>query len=330
MNLTKRLFMGALGAAILVLSATQIFAATEWKPKEITIILPHGVGGGQDRLTRTLGNVWQKHLGVPIVYENVKGASGRKGYDSFLSKPKDGTYVMSSNLASASIMYAQQKPDWNWNDAVFPAGIFAVDPGAFFVIKDSPYKTMDDLIAAAKGSKKTLGISFWASPDNLVTHQMMDITGAEFQVVPLGKGSQVVTSVLGGHVEVGYTKVANIMKAGDAMRILAVTMDDNPVQGLTQNAPTLNAVVGENTLSVASYRAIVLHPDMVANYPERAKWLLDTFEAAKDDLEYIAAAEKGKVNPKLIVDMDHDQLMDIVKGYWKAFDTFGGIYSKGN
>ena len=54
--------------------------AQDCKPEQVTIVLPHGVGGGQDRLTREFGAVWEKHLGVPVVYENVSGASGRRGH----------------------------------------------------------------------------------------------------------------------------------------------------------------------------------------------------------------------------------------------------------
>ncbi len=322
-------FQKLLGAAFAA-AAIGVFAApaAAWSPEKVTIVLPHGVGGGQDTTTRAFGKVWEKHLGAKIVFENVKGGSGRKGWDYFLSKPADGSYVLSTNLASASIMYAQQKPNWNWTEKVYAAGSFAVDPGAFFVRSDSPIKSMGDIVEMTKDKPQTIGLAFWASPDNLLVHQFMDITGAKLQVVPIGGGGDTVTSVLGGHSAIGYTKVANILKAGDQVRFLSVTMPKNPVKKTTGNAPTLNEVLGQKTISVASFRSIVVHQELVDKYPDRYKKIIESFEAAKDDPEYIAAAAKVKVPEDLIVDLDHNELTEVIQGYWEAFDKFGGIYKK--
>ena len=302
--------------------------AQDWKPEQVTIVLPHGVGGGQDRLTREFGAVWEKHLGVPVVYENVSGASGRRGYDYFLNQPTDGSFVMSSNLASASIMYVQQEPDWNWNESVHPIGLFGVDPGAFFTHEDTPYDSFEELLDAARESPVTFGLAFWASPDNLVAHQVAEIADAEFQVVPIGGGSDTVTAVLGGHVQAGFTKLTNIMK-NDEMRFLAISMDTNPIPGKTNDAPTVSEALDEPTLSVASYRSITLHQDTVDNHPEVAQWLKQTMEAAKDDPEYIEAATREGMDADLIVDMNHEEIRSIIESYWDAYDRLGHVYEEG-
>lgn len=301
--------------------------AQEGKPESVTIVLPHGVGGGQDRLTRELGAVWEKYLGVPVIYENVSGASGRKGFDFFLRQPKDGSFVLSSNLASASIMYRQQKPDWDWKESVYALGMFAVDPGAFFSLKDSGYETLSDVIESAKEKPMTVGLAFWASPDNIVVHQVMKQSGAQFQVVPIGGGSDTVTAVLGKHVDIGFTKVANI-EGNEDMKFLAVSMEKNPVGDITDNAPTVNSVIDTKTVSSASYRGIVLPAEVVKEKPEIAKWLSDTLEQAKDDPDFIAAAERDGVNPNLIVDMSHEEIMSVIEGYWEAFDEYGEILNE--
>jgi len=81
-------------------------AEKKWPTKPIEIVIPHDVGSSQNLTTRIVGEKWADLLGVQFVYNNKEGASGEVGYTFFMnSKPKDGTALISSNLASASIMY---------------------------------------------------------------------------------------------------------------------------------------------------------------------------------------------------------------------------------
>ena len=299
--------------------------AADFPPKQITIVMTGSVGGGQDRLTRAFAKVWEKHLGAKLKVLPKPGASGRVGLDYFASRPADGTVVASANLSTVGIMHRQQNPDWDWHDTMHHLGTFGVDPGAVFVRSDSPYMTVESVIEAARADPMLAGVSQWSNSDNLVIHQLIDQTDAQFQAIPAGGGSATVTAVLGGHVPVAVGKVSNINSAGDEMRILAVTMEKNPVPQLTGDAPTVNGVLNTSTATSASYRSISVPASMVTEYPDRYRLLKDSFEAAKDDPEYIEAADD--VSPDLILDLDHDALQAVVDGYWKAFDESGAFFS---
>ncbi len=302
-------------------------AAADFPPRQITVVMTSSVGGGQDRLTRAFAKVWEKHLGARLRILPKPGASGRIGLDYFAKQPADGTVVASANLSTVGIMHRQQAPDWGWLETVHNLGVFGVDPGAMFVRADSPHRTIEEVIEAARAEPMLAGVSQWGNSDNLVIHQLIDQTGAQFQAIPAGGGSATVTAVLGGHVPVAVGKVSNINSAGEEMRILGITMENNPVPQLTGNAPTVNGVLGTSTATSASYRAIVVPASMVKEYPERYRILKDSFEAAKDDPEYIEAAAKDDVSPDLILDLDHDALQAVVEGYWQAFDSSGAFFS---
>lgn len=301
--------------------------ATDFPPKQITIVMTGSIGGGQDRLTRAFARIWERHLGAKLKVLPKPGASGRVGLDYFASRPADGTVLASANLSTVSIMHRQQKPDWGWHETMHHLGTFGVDPGAMFVRADSPHRTVEEVIEAARADPMLIGVSQWSNSDNLVIHQLIDQTDAKFQAIPAGGGSATVTAVLGGHVPVAVGKVSNINSAGDEMRILGVTMEKNPVPQLTGDAPTVNGVLGTTTATSASYRSIAVPAAMVAEYPDRYRLLKDSFEAAKDDPEYIEAAAKDDVSPDLILDLDHDALQAVVDGYWKAFDESGAFFS---
>lgn len=319
---------GALAAAGIALSAPSQ-AEAAWSPKKITIVLSHSLGGGQDRLTRAFIKVWSKHLGAKITVKPKNGASGRVGFDYFISQPRDGTVLLSSNIGTTSIMYVSQRPKWSWTEKVRFIGLMGIDPGAIFVLKDSKYKTIQDVIKDAKKKTVIVGLSSWNSLENIVLFSLPKKTGIKpLRVIPIGGGSDTVTAVLGKHLPIGFGKVSNIGKGGDKIRFLAVVMAENPVASLTGNAPTLDQALGIKTLAVASYRAIIAPGELASKYPDRLKKLKDTFEAAKDDPAYIKLAKKVGLHPKLIVDWDHDKLQSTVEQFWAAYESSDSVVKK--
>jgi len=312
------------------LAAAQVgtaWAQDAWPPARMTVVVSHDIGSSQNVTMRALGEVWQEKLGTQFVYENRDGASGRVGYDYFLSQPKDGSVILSSNMGSASIMYAQQKPEWQWREVLQPLGIFGVDPGAIFVKSDSEFQTLADVVAAAKERPMTLGLSFWASPENLQIHQIMGETGAQFEVVPNDNSSEIMAQVLGGHVDVGYSKVGSVLRAGDGLRIIAIPLATNPVPNLTNNAPTADEALGLETMGVASYRGVLVHKEWSDANPEHFQTLRDTFVEAIADPRFIEAMAEQGVDKELIYDTPPDQIYsEILDRYWDAFERYGSIY----
>ena len=167
----------ALAAAGVSLAAASVFGVTTaaqaaWEPKKITIVLSHSLGGGQDRLTRAFSKVWSKHLGAKLTVKPKNGASGRIGFDYFISQPRDGTVLLSSNTGTTAIMYVKQRPKWSWTEKVRFVGLMGIDPGAIFVLSSSKYKSIKDVIADAKKGTVVTGLSSWDSLENMVLHSL--------------------------------------------------------------------------------------------------------------------------------------------------------------
>lgn len=314
-------------AAAIMLPAGLAIAQEDWPPSQMTVVVSHDIGSSQNVTMRALGEVWQEKLGTRFVYENREGASGRVGYDYFLGRPADGTTILSSNLGSASIMYAQQNPPWDWREVLQPLGIFGVDPGAIFVRSDSEWQDLNDVVEAAKESPLTLGLSFWASPENLQLHQIMGETGAQFEVVPNSNSSDIMAQVLGGHVDVGYSKVGSVRRAGDGLRIIAVPLATNPVPDITNDAPTADEALGIETMGVASYRGVQVHKEWADANPDKFQILRDTFVESLSDPRFIEAMGQQGVDEDLIYDIAPDEIYEeILDRYWSAFELYGDIY----
>ncbi|ATW24427.1 Bug family tripartite tricarboxylate transporter substrate binding protein [Candidatus Formimonas warabiya] len=303
-------------------------AAAAWPPAQMEIVLPHEVGSNHDVVTRALGKIWQEKLDTNFVYNNKDGAGNRIGYDFFQQQPKDGSVIMSSNLVTAAIMYAEQKPDWVWEDTLAPLDVFSVDPGAIFVQADSKYQTFNDLINAAKEKKLTIAISQWASAETLLLCQIMELTGAQFEMIPFGSGTDLITQVLGGHVDCGFGKISGIEKIGDMKRYLAISMPDNPVPELTNDAPTVDACLGTATMPVASYRGIMVHKEFKEKYPEEFEKLKESLREAKKDPRFIEQAPKLDLIPELIIDMDEKEIDDMIKDHWTLFEKYQEFFQQ--
>jgi putative tricarboxylic transport membrane protein len=318
---------GTVAATALALNMTTPAQAADWQPKRISIVLSHSLGGGQDRLTRAFTKVWSKHLGAKMTVKPKRGASGRIGFDYFISQPRDGSVLLSSNTGTTSIMYVKQRPKWSWTEKVRFVGLMGIDPGAIFVLSSSKFKSIQDVIAEAKKRTVVTGLSSWDSLENMVLHSLPKQAGIKpMQVISIGGGSDTVTAVLGKHLEVGFGKVSNIGKGGKKVRFLAVAMAENPVTGLTGNAPALDKALGTKTVSVASYRSMIAPGELAQTHPDRLKKLKTTFEAAKDDPAYIKLAKKVGLDPKLIVDWDHAKIQAGVEQFWAAYQDNSNLF----
>jgi len=318
--------MFVMGLAFLF--ANETMAASDWKPRQIEIVISNPVGGGQDIQTRIIGEAMSKYLDIPFTYNNKKGASGQIGYMHFLSRPKDGTYLLSSNLSSSAIMYKNQHPAFDWDKELEWLGIMSIDPGVFFTRADSQFKTLKDAVEEAKKRTVTVGISYWASPDNLLVQQIAKQTGAKFEIIPYGAANDIVTQVLGGHVEFAFAKVGVTSRVGDSIRYLGLAMRKNTLTEIIGDVPTVDEQLGIQTLEEASYRCINIHTAFKKQYPERYALLKKAFEAVKDDPAVIEAMKKVGVSPALMVDWTPEQLKAQTRSYWDAYDSFSFIYDK--
>src|SRR5262249_16286335 len=132
--------------------------------KPITYVVPFAPGGNTDTLARIISTKLSTALGQPVVVENKPGAGGNIGSD-FVAKAKpDGYTILGGTISSHAINPSAypKMPD----DAVKsfePIIVIGGGPLVLCVGAESPYKTLQELIAAAKAKPGT--ISF-ASPGN--------------------------------------------------------------------------------------------------------------------------------------------------------------------
>ena len=204
-----------------MLMSTSMVSAQGFPEREVTVIVNYGAGGATDVASRALAQGMEAPLGKPVIVQNKPGALGTVA-PAYLAKQKpDGYQVGVVTYSTVAIMPHLMNLTYTIKDFEFVAGFGRFRYGVA-VRADSPYKNLKDLVAAAKTGK---GIFFGApsAPNNLAMFELGRVTGGKFEQISYKSGTETVTALLGGQVEVIVQNPSDILphiKSGK-LRMLA-------------------------------------------------------------------------------------------------------------
>ncbi|TMS58453.1 tripartite tricarboxylate transporter substrate binding protein [Imbroritus primus] len=210
---------------LLPLSLIALFAgpamASDFPKKELTMTVNYGAGSNTDVASRIIASAMEKELGKSIVVENRAGALGTMAVSWLAKQAPDPHRVGVVTYATQAISPHLMKVGYTMDDFQWVCGFGRYLYGVA-VRSDSPHKTINDLIAAAKKDK---GVSFGgASTPNLIALlELGRITGAKFVQIPYNSGADVRAALLGGHIESMVQNPGDILPhvATGEMRMLA-------------------------------------------------------------------------------------------------------------
>jgi tripartite-type tricarboxylate transporter receptor subunit TctC len=217
----------AICAVIATFAATAAWAE-DYPTKPIRLIVPFPPGGGTDILARVVAKKVSENNHWTIVVENRPGAGGNIGVDATAKAAPDGyTLVLgqTSNLAINPTLY--KKLPYDPLKDLAPVGLVGEAPLALVVRTDSKYKTLADLIAAAKADpdKITMATSGNGTVAHLSGVRLMKAAGVRFTHVPYKGANGGVPDVMGGNVDVFVSSIPTVQGhvASGGLRPLAVT-----------------------------------------------------------------------------------------------------------
>jgi tripartite-type tricarboxylate transporter receptor subunit TctC len=202
--------------------------AQDYPSKPITMIVPFPPGGVADIVGRPLAASMEKTLKQPVVVTNRTGAGGAVGMTAAAKAAPDG-YTVLMTLSSISIFPVSDplngKPAPYEMKDFAPIALITADPTVLIVRADSPYRTIQDFIAAAKANPGKINYSSSGVYGTLHVAMEMFANAAGIKLfhVPYQGGGPALTALLGGQVEAlasGPAAAASQMKAGK-VRVLA-------------------------------------------------------------------------------------------------------------
>lgn len=233
MQFSRRAIMG-LALSTLV---TALAHAQAWPGKPIRLVVPFPAGGGTDIIGRELTQKMAEASKWIFIVDNKPGSGGNIGIDNIAKSAADGYNLVlgqTSNLAINPSLY--NKLPYDPVKDLTPISMVASAPLAFVVSANSPYRTLADLVAAAKARPDQ--INFATSGNGTVAHLATELfkkeAGIKLTHIPYKGAAQGLNDVIGGQVDVYVSSIPTLIahiKSGK-LRALAVTslkrVDDLP------------------------------------------------------------------------------------------------------
>lgn len=281
------LLVGAIGLLSHAAALTGHAAGAPFPAKPILFVVPYAPGGGTDIMVRVIDKVGTqlKILPQPLVIENKTGGSGVVGKSYAKNRPADG-YTITCADDSTTVVDLFGNAPWPYNDFTYIAKLNR-DYQLIVVRADSPYKTMKDLVTAAKaqpGAVKIAGTGV-AQIDVLHVAMFEKASGVKFNYIGFDSGGQVMTNLLGGHVDCAIANPGEAyeqMRAGK-VRSLGVSSDKRVGfdSSVFKDIPTWKEA-GVN-VSLSQWRGVAGPKGMAK---EQQDWLVGALKKITDSKEW--------------------------------------------
>ncbi|MYZ45384.1 Bug family tripartite tricarboxylate transporter substrate binding protein [Schauerella aestuarii] len=216
--------------------------AQDFPNKPIRLIVPFTPGGGTDFLSRAVGNKMGDTKGWTVVVENKAGAGGTIGINEAIRGEATGYEMVMGqldNLVVAPLLYKQVT--YNAERDLMPVAAVADSPVVLVTNAASPYKTLDDVVKAAKAAPGT--VTYASAGTGTVPHLVMEIfqtaAGIKINHIPYKGSAPAVADVLGGQVALLSTSVPSALAQIQAGKLRAIAVTSAKRSATLPDVPTI-------------------------------------------------------------------------------------------
>ena len=210
-----------------VLSSLSIGGAHAAYPdKAVKYIIPFAPGGESDIAGRFQQLVFRKKFNQELIVESKPGAGGALAWSQTNTFPGDGYTWMSTNLPHLVLQPLEGQVQYKTED-INNVCFYHYTPDAIVVRSESPYKSYQDLVKAAKDAPGAVTIagSGTNSANHLATERFNGVAGVKTTYVPFKGTGDLVASLLGGHVSMAMSYVTLAIAQKSKTRMLAVATE---------------------------------------------------------------------------------------------------------
>ncbi|NYT36399.1 tripartite tricarboxylate transporter substrate binding protein [Allopusillimonas soli] len=225
-------------------------AAQGYPSAPITLVVPYVAGASTDALARLVGQSVSEQLGQPVVVENRSGAGGMIAADHVMQQPSDGyTFMLTTDgiLSVNPVIY--KKVAYDSLKDFQPLSIAVNAPLVLVVKSDSPFKSVEDVIKAAKSKPGTLtfGSAGVGTSQHMAGEMFNQKAAVDINHVPYRGGAPAMNDLLGGHIDMMFVQSASAVELAKAgkIRILGI--------GSPERSPALPEVPTFDELGLKGY-----------------------------------------------------------------------------
>jgi putative tricarboxylic transport membrane protein len=325
MNLLQVLAAPAASFALLLAAPAAATAQAKYPSKNIEVIVPFAPGGGTDNMMRTITGIIDenKWSPTPITVNNRPGGSGTVGYSYLIGKKGDSHVIAGATPMIVSGKLQGRLPG-NHRDAMTVLMVVAIDELMLSVRSESPYKTIEEFVAAARArpGQLTVGGTGTQNEDHIFAHLLEESAKIKLKYVPFNSGGEVTAALMGGHVDAGVmnpNEISAQVEAGKA-RNLAVAAHKR-----MSGAPDVPTFAEKGFPFYWEQMRGVVGPANMA--PEAVAWWQDTLKKVTSTRKWQDDYIKGNLlTPTAWVGEEANKYLDGITGaYERALADLGAL-----
>lgn len=214
-------------SVLLVFTTTSATFAqgTQYPDRTARIVVPYPPGGVTDVVARIISDKLSSRLGQTFIVDNRPGAAGMTGSDVVAKSPPDGYTILMGSVANTTIPAVYSKVPYDLNRDLAPLCQVISIPNFMVVGEASPYKSVSDLIAAAKATpgKLTFASSGAGASPHLSSELFKVMTGTDMLHIPYKGSGPAQIDLMAGRVTMMFDNAALAQIKGGKLRALAVS-----------------------------------------------------------------------------------------------------------
>ena len=257
MNLFKLIFISLAGMASL--SSSAAYAQASYPNKPITFVVPYGAGGGADSRSRQIAQKMSVILKQPIIVDNKPGAGGNIGTEYISRAAPDGYTIGMGNFAPMAVnktLFGNLRYDPEVD--LTPIVLIEKGPLVLVVNPSSSYKTVQDIVAAAKAKPGVLTFSSGGigGSHQLSAELFKQSAGIDMIHVPYKSGSAGLTDLMAGNVTMMFDQMYSALPSIKADKLRPIAITSKKRSPLLPNVPTF-AEAGYPKVEVLNWQGLI-------------------------------------------------------------------------
>ena len=256
-------------------------SAARYPSRPLEIIVTFGPGGGADGMARKLAQLLEPLLGVPVIVNNVPGASGNAGLTKLLLSA-DPDHTLGTLIALTAAAWVGGVGSLGPADFTM-LGVVQDSPSMLFVAADSPIKTFQDYLAQAKARPGSLRVAT-AGHGTLDDVTLAFLGGAGYRALnaPFAKPEERYDAALARRTDALFEEPGDVLvhlRSGRLRPIITFANERHPSFKEVPSIREFNLAIGD----LPNFRSLVMHSRTA---PEKVKVLVDAIQKATQSAEW--------------------------------------------
>jgi tripartite-type tricarboxylate transporter receptor subunit TctC len=235
------------------------YSQANYPSKPINFIVPYGAGGGADSRSRQIAQKMSVTLKQPIIVDNKPGAGGNIGTEFIAKASPDGYTIGMGNFAPMAVnktLFGNLRYDPDVDLA--PIVLIEKGPLVLVVNPSSPFKTVQDIVVAAKAKPGELTFSSGGigGSHQLSAELFKQNAGIDMIHVPYKSGSAALTDLMAGNVTMMFDQMYSAMPSIKADKLRPIAITSKKRSPLLPNIPTF-AEMGYPRVEVLNWQGLI-------------------------------------------------------------------------